>query len=425
MTREQIDEKTAPGEDGVLDQVVRESRTDLRPAKIDWSRIEGSLLARVEKERAHEESLARFRGSRAWGAMAGLAALAAAFALFAGRGSRPSADAPASGAGVQVEQAPLASSSDGVSTIAAKLGKGEVRVGAAGATKVAATGRIGRGGVAETADARVVWEAGRATWLLEEDSRVTVKAEAPLILALERGAVEAQVQPVPNGEAFAVDVGELRVAVHGTHLRVAREAGHVTVDLSEGVVSIGRPPRTGSTYGTLVVAPAHVELELGDVAGSLVVTHEIGFVRPAVTFGALLASSDVVAPPAPSTPVTVPAGTVQPATHPLSALAGGGPAQARPGHATQAPSAPAVDPQAQETIAAAVRMCAADAPHSSEVKVTVSSTLELTVGDDGFVRAARFNPPLAPEIQSCASNAIYKTRFADAGVRTIDLVLTR
>src|SRR5258708_4662206 len=80
-----------------------------------------------------------------------------------------------------------------------------------------------------------------------------------------------------TGEAFAVDVvnpdgTSSRIAVHGTHLRVARDGDHVVVDLSEGVVSIGAPARVGSTYGELVTAPAHAELTAG-VSASLRVDH--------------------------------------------------------------------------------------------------------------------------------------------------------
>ena len=66
-----------------------------------------------------------------------------------------------------------------------------------------------------------------------------------------------------------------------------------------------------------------------------------------------------------------------------------------------------------------------NAPHSSDVRVTVSSSLELAVGDDGLVSGARFNPPLAPEIQTCASSVIYRTRFATSGKRSVPIVLER
>ena len=413
--------ESASGE--VLEQVVRESRTDLRPAKsaVDWASVEEALLARVATERAQEAALVRFRGSWTWAAMAGLTAAAAAAAMFLGHRVDHKA------VGVKAAEEPgvsAPSKDDGTSTLAAKLGAGDVLVGARGSISSAAGhAKVGVGTVVETHKARALWEAaGHATWLLEEDSRVAVEASVPLILGLERGALEAQVVPVANGEAFAVDVGDARVAVHGTHLRIARDGDEVTVDLSEGVVSIGRPPRTGSTYGTLVVAPAHVQFELGDLAGSMRVTHDVGAVRPAVSFAAFASVTEGVAVRAAHAGGQPGGAQAAPGRPAVSAPTGGAHPSSRNNGGTDVV---AIDPRAEETIAAAVRGCAADAPHSTDVTVTVSSSLELTVGEDGFVGAARFNPPLAPEIQKCASTAIYKTRFGEAGARKIDIVLQR
>ena len=81
--------------------------------------------------------------------------------------------------------------------------------------------------------------------------------------ALDDGAFEAQVTPVPSGEAFAVDVATptsiVRIAVHGTHLRVARAGTRVTVDLTEGVVSIGS---VSEAFGRR--APARADLKMAE-----------------------------------------------------------------------------------------------------------------------------------------------------------------
>jgi hypothetical protein len=61
---------------------------------------------------------------------------------------------------------------------------------------------------------------------------------------------------------------------------------------------------------------------------------------------------------------------------------------------------------------AAVRDCATGRRHSSgAVNVTVTSTLSLRVSREGEVESAQFSPPLLPEIQTCAAQAIYKTRL--------------
>ena len=137
------------------------------------------------------------------------------------------------------------------------------------------------GDVLETGGARATIERpGKVTLTLEPGLKTVVThVQGALILALERGAVEAQVVPVASGEAFAVDVDGSRVAVHGTHLRVAREGQRVVVDLNEGVVSVGAAPRAGSVLGTLVNAPAHVEFMASDPAGTLEQTHDPSAVR--------------------------------------------------------------------------------------------------------------------------------------------------
>jgi hypothetical protein len=45
----------------------------------------------------------------------------------------------------------------------------------------------------------------------------------------------------------------------------------------------------------------------------------------------------------------------------------------------------------------------------------------LDVGDNGKPTLANFDPPLQPDIQRCAAETIYKTRFAQAGQHKITL----
>ena len=51
--------------------------------------------------------------------------------------------------------------------------------------------------------------------------------------------------------------------------------------------------------------------------------------------------------------------------------------------------------------------------HSSE------SLSALDLADDGSVRAARFEPPVAPDVNVCASPSIYRARFPHGGTATI------
>jgi ferric-dicitrate binding protein FerR (iron transport regulator) len=379
-----------------FEKLLDEVRSDLgtQAAKsVDWDSVDAGLFARIDRERQAER--ARFAAPRRRGmvlATAGLAAAAAIVAVLVGKGREPldlQGAAPPESAG----------------TLLSVEGGGSVLIDG----KVATSGAtLHLGDVVETRGARATLERpGKLSLALEPDSRTTVThVRGALVLALERGAVEAQVVPVPAGEAFAVDVDGSRVAVHGTHLRVARAGSHAVVDLTEGVVSIGEAPRAGSVVGTLVNAPAHVEFEAADAAGTLTQTHDPAAVRPAVRPAAV-----AMAPLLPrhvepeSTPVH--ASTPSPGEPRAEVHAAAG-APARP-------AASAADASPQETIAAAVRACMAERPRADNVTVVVNTALHLEVGDDGAVRAARFDPPVAPDVNECAARAIYRERFAHPG----------
>ncbi len=106
--------------------------------------------------------------------------------------------------------------------------------------------------------------AANGTWI-RSANRIAVRLEPGTIatvldvgervhLALETGAVSADVVPVAGGEPFAVDVSGKRVAVHGTRLRVALLTGAVEVAVSEGSAVVGAPRGAGRTEGTIVAA---------------------------------------------------------------------------------------------------------------------------------------------------------------------------
>jgi hypothetical protein len=214
------------------------------------------------------------------------------------------------------------------------------------------------------------------------------------------------------------------MAVHGTHLRVARNGERVVVDLSEGVVSIGAPPKIGSTYGALVTAPAHVEFEADALATSIIVDHDAASVREA---GELRSFAEAVA--------STSAGSASPASQsardareglsslrPTPSLLGWTP---RPMARSSPVPVTAPNPLADESVASAVRACASSGPHSTDLTITLSSTLTVEVQSDGFARLANFDPPLAPDIQACASQTIYSTRFVSPGPHKISIALQR
>jgi hypothetical protein len=204
-------------------------------------------------------------------------------------------------------------------------------------------------------------------------------------------------------------VGTSRVAVHGTHLRVARAGDRVVVDLNEGVISVGEAPRSGSVEGTLVNAPAHVEFMAADALGTLTQTHDPVAVRPGEAHsGDLVSKLSAPKPAGSGSRLGAPLSTE---LHPEQR-----PAQPVPR------STPSVGPGA--AITAAVRTCMAERPRADNVTVVVSTTLHLELADDGSVRTARFDPPVAPDVNACAAQAIYKARFTHGGSIALSIDFT-
>ena len=386
----------APSEE--LAAITRESKTHLVPANLEWSAIERKVLRRIDGKPLPVQ----WRGVVALGAIAA----AAAVMIFA----RP------------VQQSWFDSSSHAQTGGMLGAHEGSVRIG--GSPAIA--GQAAQAGDRiEVGTGRAVFDqTGHVTWSLESQSRVRVTRtaswpdEGGLVLALEQGATEAQVVPVPSGEAFAVDVSDsaghvARVAVHGTHLRVARAGDHVVVDLTEGVVTVGRAPRAGSTYGTLVTAPAHVEFDVSDVE-SVSVDHSTGAVRPA----AVLAFADKSQLGSqPITYTTLPALDLVPEPRPTVVV----PVQ-RPANT---PDPEPAEPDAVQKVEAAVRACFAQGASqlpagSPEVHISVSTDLSLPVGSDGVVHTWKFSPPLSKSEQQCVAKTVWATRFPEAD-KTIQL----
>ncbi len=400
-----------------LDDLLRDVRKDAPTP--DWKTIDDKLFARLEQEprptaTAADEAASSSpprdsRGARVvWiGASLALAAAAAVIMLVhpAGDGTERAAERT-EGAGA--------------------VSGGDVSIVSNGKTVTAHAGtQLARGDRIDVVDGTAYFEEkGAVQWSARGGSVLRVEHPAsPLVLSLEKGAAEAQVTPVPSGEAFAIDItastgSVVRVAVHGTHLRVARDEDKVTIDLTEGVVSIGAPPRRGSTLGTLVTAPAHVELDARDLS-AMRVDHASSAVRtaeavafttthPAVTTTELLAQSSQ---------------TNHESVDPIEVVK-------RPLNITPKTNAPTVTPPPVETwlrstdeLAAAIQTCAR-AGVTGATAASFATVLTMHVGDDGIVQSARFSPPLhdVRDARECAAIAIYKrTKLTTPGDVTLSI----
>ncbi len=420
-----------------LEELTHEAKSSLKPSSIDWEKVEGGLFSRIEAKREEgangmrESTTSRLRHleatpDRRW-LVAGLVAAAAVLVLAL---HKPETSSPLmserSSHGAQ------ATAHEDVLTLTKNAA--DVRIDgelAAPGRTLRALDTIGTSGsaaeLAATSDTSGEASAMRVAWQLGEHSTALVKSlgrgTSPFVLGLAAGSIEAQVTPVERGEAFAVDLRSphasgphdvVRIAVHGTHLRVARDPSgdHATIDLTEGVVSIGFPPKVGSTYGTLVTAPAHVDIDVtklittGDLnSGAIVVDKSAAAIRvPLVLAGRDDGTTKVAAEATPES--TDP--PVATSDHP----------EADKQTSTPEKALAQIDPHATEAIRAAAQSCAV-VHASTDVKVTVSSKLTLHVGPDGLVKMATFDPPLSPEAQDCAAKTIYRTKFTPSAPHDI------
>jgi ferric-dicitrate binding protein FerR (iron transport regulator) len=389
-----------------LNKLLAEVRRDLGTVEaktVDWTAVDAALFARIgEAQRAER---ARFAPQRRRGVTLAAVTLAAAAVLAALIGGKTREPIGREGTAV----------AESAGTIVAIDGDGRVLVN--GAPVSSGTG-LGLGDMLETRGVQATIERpGKLSLTLEAGSRTTVvHVRGALVVALESGAIEAQVAPVAAGEAFAVDVGNSRVAVHGTRLRVARAGERVVVDLNEGVISVGEAPRLGSVEGATINAPAHVEFMAGDALGTLTQTHD-----PAAVRGGDMRSHASTDSPMPRLSLPKPESSAS-RLGATSSADGRPEPRLAPGVGTK-PALP-IERSPTATITNTVRTCMAERPRADNVTVVVRTELHLELADDGSVRTARFEPPVAPDVNACATPSIYRSRFAHGGSITIPIDFT-
>lgn len=389
----------------LLNELVREARREPIPS-IDWDRVEGRLFERLEREPIRLAS--RSHSARRVFAIAAAAAVLAAATSVVCR-QRPDlcfATAPAPGAGlVTVDPAHR----DVIT--AAQLREGD---------------RLESGPRSLS-----VRHEGVAAWELAPSSAVAVEKLGEAVrLSLESGAIRVEVAPGSEPDTFVVRAGDTFVSVHGTVFSVERRGSRVAVHVERGTVAVGGRSRRGSTSAWLMVAPS---------AGS--------FSLDGARDAEFSPASEV--PPA-GPPIALPSG--EPASGATAARPAGGDGEAAAdaasapvsgmdkksgvdgGAVSPAPSSPAVQPAPEasipealtaaaarpvlERIAAGVADCHRRSMRPSRgddsVRVSVQTTVSISVAPEGNVVLGRFEPPLAPQVQQCAGGILLSSRFPAA-----------
>ncbi len=230
-------------------------------------------------------------------------------------------------------------------------------------------------------------------------------------LHLVEGKLEADVTRLQGTkETVTVRAGNLRVSVHGTVFSVELRDGTLRVQVQRGSVAVG-PASRGVTEGWLVTGPSTGVFDLARNRR----LH--GF--PSVSDPIFL-----VPPPAPST---------EPAPPPT--VKGDVDLDPRPG--IKPPSRPThLDPPAEpslpevlttdlaaatlQRIAQDVTACYRNAlPRTDGVTIRAQTRISIRVAPDGHVAFARFDPPLSPRAQTCASSVVQRAAFPRARVESV------
>jgi hypothetical protein len=253
-------------------------------------------------------------------------------------------------------------------------------------------------------------------------------ATMPHVVRLEQGRLDAEVVPRHDSdqllEAFVVEAGATRVAVHGTVFSVERRADIVDVEVTRGSVTVGPAHHRGVTTGHLMVSPRRASFRAGKVVRGddgdepLAMADEpeasgTPATEPARP-GALTAEADE-----PSTPDEVAKG---PETSPGTTPA---PPNGDANTDTEQDDAEADetsdDASAPLTVAAAagrvVGCLASAAPEgaASGTKVTVSSQVTAVLSPEGEVVSVQFVPPLRPDLQQRCAGVLFGQRIEGTG----------
>ncbi len=282
-------------------------------------------------------------------------------------------------------------------------------------------------------------KAGLATFTVAVSSRVQLVAAerdgarpGAVTIALAEGSVHAEVQPQAEGEAFAVEVDQTRIAVHGTSFTVTRAGDRVLVEVVHGSVAVGPAGHPGSTHRWLLVGPDRASFSLDGASDArwLPVAEEPSVAEPLRSASIPSVASDRAtahdaadAVKARKSALSAPSTRASAGRAEISDRAGVDGAEG----VERAQAATTLGAAEQEEIAKAAISRGLEACYEKQlgafgVSFSIQSSLSLSILPSGAVREGLFNPPLSPTLLTCARDAITRAHFAPGdAVRRIQL----
>jgi hypothetical protein len=233
----------------------------------------------------------------------------------------------------------------------------------------------------------VVNHPGVAKWTLAPQgvARIASKGEY-LTIVLDAGRIDAAVIPSKLPESFAVEAGNLRVAVHGTEFSVERTDRFVDVAVSDGTVVVGPVGQPGRTQGTRLSASQTQRFAIDSDAHT---QPTLATPVPGVS------RSRTTSPVAASLPNSSPAVASTPTAE--SQLSD------RPSRLELETALDAARAAAAHCFAQAK---AGEPSHDSHVMVRVETQLSISLGANGTINEISFVPPVPEAILDCTRREI-------------------
>jgi hypothetical protein len=325
-------------------------------------------------------------------------------------------------------------------------------------TEVRHTTVLEQDGVVTSEDEPVSYrQEGRATWTLLPGSRVRVVSLGtagadgdptslpPVVLALEQGAIYAEVVPQTRPETFVIEVDRTRVAVHGTAFTVTRLGDRADVQVFRGSVAVGpvgRAVHDGPTW--LLSAGEHAAFSLDGASDARWVRRS-----PERDLESLVLPEPGSRSAEPSgkgsgMELSSPGAKIEPfpevesdgrmTSERGSAVAGrdmrgephrfgsGEPQEVAtrgsgPEHGVIAAAPPAdQEPKTDSSrvldeVLKGISQCYERQIASAGVQFSVESLLTVVIGANGAVKEGTFDPPLSPTLAACAEQSLASVKF--------------
>jgi acyl dehydratase len=220
-------------------------------------------------------------------------------------------------------------------------------------------------------------------------------AEVRAAIQLVQGAIATD---SVESQDMVLFVGNTKVVSKGGSVRVARHGSRLRVQVRRGRILVGTSNAQGSALRTVEGAQM---FDVDEATGASIPV-ELGEPSSVASSAAIAQSPDAVpnhAHPVPGAPKDAP----------------------KPKASNGNVVVPAVAPK--DALSQGVAACIREKITKSDVKLTVQTTLSLTIVD-GKVQFARFLPPLSSEAQECAAAKIYGTSGLENGSFTMPFTVT-